>query len=192
MSVRRTRRAPNRAPILLLAVVVLFLPASGGAQPWFLDDLVETVTIPVGDFVAVGLGLAGNELFAFRMRVLSGSEIDVYFVNEGDYTRYRLEEPEFFYYVPASRERTRDFVGRMNMPATGNYYIILDNQVWTATGASPMDIVTAEITGTKEFLPGVGIGVVAILVGVASGVLTFVALVIHHRSRCRRASAPPR
>jgi hypothetical protein len=184
-----------------LAVALLLLlsaPAAlAGSEHTLTGQLDETVTIGRDNFRAYKITMAENDRAPFTVDVVSGGAVDVYFTNDVNYNDYRRNANEFYYLILYSKEKTSQFnAGALAAWGEGTYWLIVDNQYWSETGAQGTSSVRVHVTleieegagGTfgDEYSTGmcavVAIGVVAALA---------IAFFLYRRTQKRQPPPPP-
>ncbi len=186
------RRSVVRALALLLLAVALpgstALPAAAhhtGTVKTVDASIAETVTLSANNYSAYTMFLESGETINYEIHVVSGGNIDVYFVLTGGLLNY-TSDTAVSIQAYALFENERNFTGTFDR-ATGAVTVIIDNVDFA--GALPAGPVTVTVSLTKNtpvYLAAIVlIGFGAALLAVA---LVFVLL---RRRRKRETTLPP-
>lgn len=155
------------------------------------DSLSEVVSIARDTFLAFRVSISKGEAVGFNVQVQAGGPIDVYLTDAENYSAYSGQASEFWYYKEYTKELTTKFGYTFSPRASGDYYMILDNQLWTTSGASP----TGDVSAKVEISRGSGFAFPPLalyaLVGAAAGGVFAAVIGVSRRRRAMRPLPPP-
>src|SRR3990170_495326 len=153
----------------ILAVLVLVPSVQAGSLTSVSPPHSRTVTIPASDYEAFSVNIATSWSLVVGVVVTSGGNIDVYVTPQTGYNEYtNPSAPSFTFLVSGTQENTRSY--NKTLTTSGLYFIIVDNDFVTESGAQPSGSVTVQMyfgQSTGSFL--LGLAVIAILAIVIIG-----------------------
>lgn len=158
-----------------VALVLVSGSMPGAAHIVRVDAAVrETVTVPAGEYYAYGLRVPAGDSVWIEV-VSADGPVDVYTVDSAAFMEYARGNPSFGFLTPGSRERATVFAEEFEAAVDGIYYIIVDNQALSGSGAQPsgdasLAVTLTRATATTEpsqagvaVLAGIGVAWVAFL-----------------------------
>jgi hypothetical protein len=171
--------------VLVALALIVFLPgAQAGSLATVSPPDSRTVTVAVNDYAAFSVNIATSWSLVVGITVTTGGNIDVYVTQQGGYNDYiNPNAAQFLYLVSGTQENTRSY--NKTLSSSGLYYIIVDNDDVTLSGAQPSGSVTVQMffgQSQTSFLLGLVIILIIVLVIVAFVVL---------RRRRKAAQVPP-
>jgi len=186
------RRPTARALGILLVLAAVLAAASppaaahhtGTVRP--VDtSITDTVTLPENNFTGYTIVLGSGETIGYDIRVVSGGNIDVYFVLTGGLLNY-TSDTAVSIQAYALSEDARNVTGTFDR-ATGAVTVIVDNT--DRVGAIPTGPVTVSVSLTKN--TPVVLAAIALILGGAAILAIVLVLVLVRRRRTREGPAPP-
>lgn len=149
-------------------------------------SIAETVTLPENNFSAYTIVLESGETIGYDIRVVSGGNIDVYFVLTGGLLNY-TSDTAVSIQAYALSEDARNITGTFDR-VTGTVTVIVDNT--DRVGAIPTGAVTVSVSLTKN-TPVLLAAIALIAIGATTlGIVVVFVLVL--RRRTRETPPPPR
>ena len=150
------------------------------------SSIAETVTLPENNFSAYTIVLESGETIGYDIRVVSGGNIDVYFVLTGGLLNY-TSDTAVSIQAYALSEDARNITGTFDR-VTGTVTVIVDNT--DRVGAIPTGAVTVSVSLTKN-TPVLLAAIALIAIGATTlGIVVVFVLVL--RRRTRETPLPPR
>jgi len=137
----------RRALLVVVMLTFLLVVPAGMAMA---DRETDTVSLAFGDEVVVELDLEGTTRIKYDIQVESGPNVNVWFLEFGDYNDYD-QGRDFLYYFAYSSEDVSSASKDFTWTDDGLHYIIID----TKGTANPDTVVT--VTYTVEWEQG-GLG----------------------------------
>lgn len=172
-------------PILacgLLAFVLAGVPLASAHIVGLEYSVEGAVVVPSGEFHAYSVRLSEGESVWIHA-VSAAAPIDVYTMSYESFLAYSTSSPAYTFLYPGSREQVTEFSEAFEAPSDGRYYIVLDNQIRSGTGAVPSGDVEVAVF-IQRALPTTDAnwGGIAVLSAVAAGWAAFLALAWRRRA----------
>lgn len=105
----------------------------------------ETVVVPSGGFQAYSVVLSDAETLHVDVRSTGGGPMDVYVLNSTNFLAYVRGSTSFDWIDAASAENAASLLVDFRPVQDGTYYVIVDNQALSPTGAVPTGAVEAAV-----------------------------------------------
>ena len=152
------------------------------------NSVNETIVLAMNNWTAYEVHLDARDRIQYRIRVISGSEVDLYMVPPTGLSQYQSDTAIVFTYY-YSVERVMDIEGLFT-GADGTVFFIVDNVDFS--GAEPTGDVTVQFTLGREPSPPLPWVVLATCgIGFALAIAVGIALALRHRKKRLAAAAPP-
>lgn len=167
---------------VLLAFILAGVPPASAHIVGLEYSVEERLVVPSGEFHAYTMRLSEGESVWIRA-VSAGAVIDVYTMSYESFVAYSSSSPAYSFLYPGSREQVTEFSEAFQAPSDGRYYIVLDNQIRTGTGAVPTGDVEVAVL-IQRVLPTTDAswGGIAVLSAVVAGWAIFLTLALRHRT----------
>lgn len=137
---------------IIISVIIIFglLLEQNRANAETTDN---TITIPKGQYFSKPISFqSGDSLtVSYKMVVLEGPQIDVYFFDSANFSHYK-DNQQFFFIVGLTDEYTRFASNELTVTTHDDYYLVFDN---TDKGATqpPNDNATAYVSYQITTIP---------------------------------------
>lgn len=167
------------------------MPAVAAETVVHVDTTVsETVSINSEDWRAYAINLSSSDSVWISVTVTFGETIDVYSTDVGGFADYANHTAtQFTYYRSGSAQGVSSFSATLTAPATGTYYIVIDNAPISTDGAPGSTPVTVRVVLEKSSFPWPLVaGIVATVAGI---VVVGIVLVVRAVRRRRKDASHP-
>jgi hypothetical protein len=164
--------------VTLVFVLLLATPALAGKEK-------DTRTIGWGDSIIVSVPIDGSTNVMYDVKVDSGPNVNVWWLEQIDYDKYVADQP-FEYYILYSNEDVRSIKEDFTWSQDGTHYVVIDTM-----GIADLDE-NATVSYSVEWRePSASDWFMNIGICIAIIVVVFVVLFVIYRIRSRDDMPPP-
>jgi len=175
---------------VLLFVVSTSMRSVAGLKVTVTDKIDETVEIPNDDFRAYEVILEMGHKLTWKVDVVEGGDIDIYFVNDEGYHDYiDPTATHFLYFVAYSEEKTTSSDESFIPSKADTYVLILDNKNLTISGAISEGPVRVQVSMEKSEESFLGWFTGALLLACAILIIVVVVVIVFLIMRGRKRKA---